>query len=108
VSDDLSEVVELEEAAAWRLRQLDAHPGDCQSAAAAALLQHLAEDLRGRPDLPGLTELHALCNWLAESDAVSDYAAATQAYRMRIGVDQHPADAQAYVRALLELARQAM
>ena len=105
---DLPEAIELEEAAAWRLRQVDANPDDRASAAAATLLQRLAGELRARPDLTLLIELHALCNWLGESDNISDFARAAQEYRERIGIDRHPANADAYLRALIELARQAM
>lgn len=106
--DDLQEVIELEEAAAWRLRLLDANPDDCVSAAAAVLLQRLADALRAQPDMALLTQLHALCNWLGESDNISDYAQAAQSYRSRIGVDTHPTSAEEYVRMLLRLAQQMM
>lgn len=108
MDDDLPEVIELEEAAAWRLRQLDADPADRDSARAAAALQQLADELRARPGMALLGELHALCNWLAESEAIGDYAELAQSYRARIGVDQHPADATAYLRALIEVAKQVM
>ena len=105
---DPPEVAELEEAAVWRLRRFDADPADRQSAAAAQSLQTLADGLRGMGNSPLLAELHALCNWLDESGNISDFAQAAHAYRTRIGVDRHPTDATAYLRALLELARQAM
>jgi hypothetical protein len=41
-----SEIDELEQTAAWRLRLLDANPDDTASAAAARLLETLAQDLR--------------------------------------------------------------
>jgi hypothetical protein len=99
------EAEELERAAEWRLRRVDADPGDEASAAAAILLQRLADDLRCR-DCPELwTELRAIGNWLAESDAISDYAELAQEYRMRIGVLEHPADGTDYLRALLAIAQ---
>jgi hypothetical protein len=106
--DDLQEVIELEEAATWRLRQIDANPDDRVSAAAATLLQRLADELRAQPDMALLTELHALCNWLGESDNISDFAQAAQVYRARLGIDAHPATAEEYVRMLLRLAQQMM
>jgi hypothetical protein len=106
--DDLQEVIELEEAAAWRLRQVDADPGDQVSAAAAALLQRLADELRAQPDMASLTELHALCNWLGESDNISDFAQAAQSYRARIGADEHPRSVEEYVGMLLRLAQRMM
>lgn len=106
--DDLPEVAELEAAAEWRLRQVDADPNDTRSAAAARQLQALADGLRALDNSPLLQELHALCNWLGELGNISDFAETAQAYRARIGLDRHPADAEAYLRALVDLAKQAM
>jgi hypothetical protein len=104
-NSDPPEVEELERTAAWRLRLVDADPADDASREAAAQLQALAEDLR-RPDLAPLwTELRALCNWLAESDAISDYAELAAEYRARIGVADLPKDGADYLRALLGIAR---
>ncbi len=103
---DPPEVEELEQAAAWRLRLVDADPADQTSRAAADRLQALADDLR-RPDLAPLwTELRSLCNWLAESDAISDYAELAAAYRTRIGATEMPRDGADYLRRLLALARE--
>jgi hypothetical protein len=106
--DELPEVADLEAAAEWRLRQVDADPSDTASAAAARRLQDLAEDLRRAGDGPLLRELHAICNWLAESDNISAFVLRAEAYRRRIGIDAHPADGAAYLQALLGLAREAM
>ncbi|HVZ09217.1 hypothetical protein [Rhodopila sp.] len=101
------EVEELERVAAWRLRLVDADPADRTSLAAAERLQALADQLR-RPD-PALqllwTELSAVGNWLAESDAISDFAELAAAYRAGIGVSDCPADAASYLRGLLQRAR---
>ena len=107
-ADDLPEVVELEAAAEWRLQRVDANAADAASAAAAHRLHALAEDLRRMGDSPLLRELHAICGWLAESDNITDFALHAQDYRRRIGVDAHPADGEAYLRALISLAQQAM
>ncbi len=99
------EIEELERTAAWRLRLVDADPADQASRMAAERLEMLARDLR-RDDLgPLWTELRALCNWLAESDAISDYAELAAGYRARIGVSDMPADAAGYLRGLLDIAR---
>ncbi|HEY0183171.1 MAG TPA: hypothetical protein VGC09_10225 [Rhodopila sp.] len=99
------EIDELEQAAAWRLRLVDADPDDRASAAAARLLEALAEDLR-RNDYTALwTELRSIGNWLGESDAISDYADLAADYRARIGVSDHPADGEAYLHGLLAIAR---
>jgi hypothetical protein len=100
-----AEIEELERAAAWRLRLVDANAGDVDSAAAARLLERLADDLR-RNDYADLwTELRSIDNWLGESDAISDYADLAAAYRVRIGISAHPADGAAYLRGLLAIAR---
>jgi hypothetical protein len=102
------EIEELERTAEWRLRLVDADPADQASAAAAALLQHLADDLRDlrRHDHASLwTELGSIGNWLAESDAISDYADLALDYRARIGVSENPADGADYLRRLLAIAQ---
>lgn len=102
---DLPEIDELQRAAAWRLRLVDADPTDTTSAAAAGLLEALAEDLQ-RNDHAGLwTELRSIGNWLGESDAISDYADLAADYRARIGVSEHPTDGAEYLRGLLAIAR---
>jgi hypothetical protein len=102
---DLPEVEELERTAEWRLRLVDADPNDQVSVAAAALLQHLADDLRHTPHQALWTELRSIGNWLGESDAISDYAELAQDYRLRIGASDHPADGADYLRGLLAIAR---
>lgn len=98
------EAEELERTAAWRLRLVDADPSDSASAAAATLLEALAEGLR-RNDYPAQwTELRSIGNWLGESDAISDYADLANDYRLRIGVTEHPADGAAYLEGLLAIA----
>jgi hypothetical protein len=99
------EIEELERTAAWRLRLVDADPSDTASAAAAALLEKLADDLRRNDYAPAWTELRSLGNWLSESDAISDYADLVAAYRAAIGVSVHPGDGAAYLLGLLAIAR---
>jgi hypothetical protein len=109
MSDSASaELEELERTAAWRLRLVDADPGDATSAAAARSLEALADDLR-RNDYAALwLELRSIGNWLGESDAISDYADLTADFRGRIGVTEHPADGAAYLSGLLAIARSLM
>ncbi|MGD0106220.1 MAG: hypothetical protein ABSC06_19590 [Rhodopila sp.] len=105
MTDEPPEIEELERAAAWRLRLVDADPDDTASAVAALLLEALAEDLR-RNDYASLwTELRSIGNWLAESDAISDFAELAADYRVRIGVSECPADGAAYLTGLLAIAR---
>jgi hypothetical protein len=103
---DPPEVEDLERAAEWRLRMVDRNPDDRQSAAAAALLEKLADELRALQDSPLYREYGAICNWLAESDDISDFAQLAHDYRLRIGVDAFPQTGEEYLRALLDLAKQ--
>jgi hypothetical protein len=98
------ELEELERAAAWRLRRVDADPDDAASAAAAVLLQRLAEDLRQNAYSALWTELRSIGHWLEESDAISDFADLAADFRTRIGSSEHPADGAAYLTRLLAIA----
>lgn len=100
-----SEIEELRRAADWRLRLVDADPNDANSAAAAALLESLADDLEANDYPAEWSELRSLCNWLGESDAISDYAELVVQYRSRIGVSERPQDGADYLRGLLAIAR---
>jgi hypothetical protein len=106
--DDPSEVAELEAAAEWRLRQVDADPNDASSAAAARQLQALADGLRGMRGSPLLNELRGLCGWLDESDNTTDFSLRAHEFRTRIGFDRQVDSAEDYLRALIELAKQAI
>ena len=106
--DDPPEVAELEAAAEWRLRQVDADPGDAQSAGAARQLRALADELRGMGGSPLMGELHALCGWLGESDNITDYAMRAHELRTRIGFGGQVGSAEEYIRMLIELAKEAM
>jgi alpha-beta hydrolase superfamily lysophospholipase len=99
------EIEELERAADWRLRLIDADPGDEASATAARRLQHLADDLRHNDYAALWTELRSIGNWLAESDAISDYADLAMDFRTQIGTSKNPADGADYLRALLAIAQ---
>jgi hypothetical protein len=103
---DPPEVADLEAAAEWRLRKVDASPCDRQSASAARRLQKLAEDLRHSLASPLYREYGAICNWLAESDDISDFTQLAHDYRLRIGIDAFPETGEDYLSALLQLARQ--
>jgi hypothetical protein len=105
MTPDHPEIEELERAAAWRLRRVDADPTDQVSARAAALLQRLADDLRRNDYAPLWTELRSIGNWHAESDTISDYADLAFDYRTRIGTSDHPADGAGYLRGLLAIAQ---
>ena len=66
MDEDLFEVEELERAAAWRLRKVDADPTDAVSREAAARLEMLAEEVRRLRGSPLFREYVAVCNWLGE------------------------------------------
>jgi hypothetical protein len=105
MSEERPEVEELERTAAWRLRLVDADPDDTASAAAAALLDALAGDLRRNDYTELWTELRSIGNWLGESDGISDYADLAADYRIRIGISDHPATGADYLLGLLAIAR---
>jgi hypothetical protein len=105
MADDPIEAEELERAADWRVRKLGDDPRDAQSAAAVRLLQKLADDLRGLRGSPAYTEYLAILNWLGEFDVTEEFAERANAYRSRIGVEHFPENGEAYLRALIALAR---
>jgi hypothetical protein len=102
---DLPEAVELERAADWRIKKLGENPADTESAAAAKLLQGLADDLRRLRGSPAYTEYQAICGWLDEFDGMAELAEYAHDYRMRIGADHFPASGEEYLRVLIGLAK---
>ena len=102
---DLLEVAELERAADWRIKKLGENPDDAESAAAAKLLQQLADDLRGLAASAAYKEYQAICGWLDEFDGMAELAEYAQDYRVRIGVDRFPPSGEAYLRVLIGFAK---
>jgi hypothetical protein len=105
MTDDSIEAIELERAADWRIKKLGEDPSDRQSAAAAELLQNLADDVRRQPGSSAYVEDLAILNWLGEFDVMDDFAERANDYRARIGVDHFPLNGDAYLRALIALAK---
>jgi len=105
--DDLFEVEELQRTAEWRLRKADDDPGDQKSVVAARQLEKLAEDIRRLRGSPLFQEYLAICNWFGESDGIADFSLLANDYRARIGADRWAEDGEAYLRALIDLAKQA-
>ena len=101
----MEEAEELERAAEWRMRKVDADPSDAISREAAALLERLAGDVRRLPGSEVFREYLAICNWLSESDGIVDFMDMANDYRARIGVDRMPESGEAYLRALIDLAK---
>ncbi len=106
MDEDLPEVIELERVADWRLRKVDANPSDEQSAKAAGQLRKLANDLRHAPNAKLLEEYRCVCNWLTESDGISDFVFLAQDYREMIAFGEWPENGDDYLRALIEKAQQ--
>ncbi|MGE0259319.1 MAG: hypothetical protein AB7H71_13705 [Alphaproteobacteria bacterium] len=107
MTNDPIEVQELERAADWRIWKLGADPTDRESAAAAELLQKLADQVRGLGGSPVHVEYLAILNWIGEFDMMEEFAARAHEYRSRIGVEHFPEDGDAYLRALIAMARDA-
>jgi len=103
--NDPVEALDLERVADWRIKKLGEDPSDQHSAAAAKLLQELADDVRGLPGAPVYVEYLAILNWLGEFDVMDDFAERAHEYRARIGVDHFPRTGEDYLRALIELAK---
>jgi hypothetical protein len=103
--DDPIEAIELERAADRRIRKLGENPADAESARAADLLYRLADDVRRLRGSPAYTEYLAILNWLGEFDVVEEFAERAAAYRAAIGVLHFPDDGEAYLRALIALAK---
>jgi hypothetical protein len=59
----------------------------------------------GETGSPLFREYLAICNWLGESGEIADFMDMANDYRARIGVDRAPADGEAYLRALIDLAK---
>lgn len=104
--DDEPEVSELERVAEWRQRKVDAKTSDAQSAKAARQLQKLANDLRAAPNAKLLEEYRCVCNWLSESDGISDFVLRAQDYREMIGFGEWAETGDDYLRALIGLAQE--
>jgi hypothetical protein len=103
---DQPEVAALEAAAERCLQRVDADPADRRSAAAAQRLHALAQDLRELAGSPLFAEYHAICGWLDEFEGTADFQYLAHEYRNGIGTAHDPADGEAYLRALIALARQ--
>ncbi|MSP02343.1 MAG: hypothetical protein EXR07_15025 [Acetobacteraceae bacterium] len=101
MDEETPEILELEHAAEWRERKADA-----QSAKAARQLRKLADDLRREPNAKLLDELHCVCNWLSESDGISDFMLRAQDYREMFGFGEWAATGDDYLRALIGMAQE--
>jgi len=105
-ADDLAEAAELERTADWRIKRVGEDPADAGSAAAARLLQRLADDVRRLEGSPAYVEYQAILNWLGEFDVIEEFALRAHEYRLGIGVGHRPENGEAYLRALVALAKE--
>lgn len=105
---DPTEVEELERAAEWRLRKVDANPADTQSAKAAAQLQKLAGELRALQGTPLFAEYQCMCNWLGESDGLSELALRREDFRTMLGFGTWADSGEAYLKALIGMAQETL
>ena len=103
---DLAEAVELEGTADWRTKKLGEDPDDGESAAAAKLLQRLADEVRALAGSAIYREYQAICGRLEEFDGMAELAEYAQAYRAQIGVDQVAANGEEYLRVLIGFAKE--
>jgi hypothetical protein len=103
--NDPIEALDLERVADWRIKKLGENPSERLYAAAAKLLQTLADDVRRLPGSPAYVEYLAILNWLGEFDVMDDFAERANEYRTRIGVDRFPQNGDDYLRALIALAK---
>lgn len=106
MDEELPEIGELERVAEWRLRKVDATPSDAQSTRAAHQLQKLADELRRGVDAKLLEEYRCVCNWLSESDGISDFQLRARDYREMIGFGEWAESGDDYLRALIALAQE--
>jgi hypothetical protein len=104
--DDMPEAVELEKAAEWRLRKVDADPSDERSAIAARQLQKLADELRTLRGSALYAEYQCMCNWLSESDGLSDLVLRREDFRTMLGFGTWAESGDGYLRALVEMAKE--
>ena len=106
MDEDFQEAEELEKVADWRLRKVDANPADEASAKAARQLHKLAGDLRAGVDAKLLDEYHCICNWLSESDGISDFVSRAQDWREMVGFGEWAETGEDYLRTLIGLAQE--
>jgi hypothetical protein len=101
----IEEADELERAAEWRMRKVDAEPDDAVSRDAAALLERLAAEVRALAGSAVARQYGAICNWLGESGEIADFMDMVGDRRARIGVDWMPEDGASYLQSLVALAK---
>ncbi len=95
------DIAELERTAEWRSRK-----DGTRSVKAAGQLRKLADDLRRGADAKLVDELQCVCNWLSESDGISDFQLRARDYREMIGFGEWAETGDDYVRTLIGLAQE--
>jgi len=100
------EAIDLERAAEWRIKKFGENPADAESGEAVKLLQKLADEVRRLRGAAVYIEYLAILNWLGEFDVMEDFADRALQYRMQIGADRFPETGEAYLKALIALAKE--
>src|SRR3954447_3898449 len=103
---DLPEAAAPERAAESRLGKARGEPSAQPSAAAARQLQKLADELRSLRGSPLYAEYQCMCNWLSESDGLSDLALRAEDFRLMLGFGTWAENGEGYLRALVEMAKE--
>jgi hypothetical protein len=69
-------------------------------------LQFQFQNCNSKPQKLLLEEYRCVCNWLSESDGISDFVLRAQDYREMIGFGEWAETGDDYVRALIGLAQE--
>jgi len=103
---DPPEVTDLVRAAEWRERKVDTDPADERSARAARQLRKLAAELRPLGDSKLFAEYACVCNWLSESDGLSELQMRAHDFRTMLGFGEWAETGEDYLRALMAMAQE--
>ena len=106
MEDDIPEVMRTRTGRGVASAQSRRQASDEQSAKAARQLQKLADDLRRAPNAKLLEEYRCVCNWLSESDGISDFVLRAQDYREMIAFGEWAETGDDYLRALIGMAQE--
>ena len=77
-----------------------------RSATAAAQLRKIAGELRLLQDTPLFVEYRCMCNWLGESDGLTELALRREDFRTMFGFGVWAGSGEGYLRALIEMAKE--
>ena len=101
----MEEAAALQHAAEWRLRKVDADPSDATSRAAAALLEKNWRTTSACSEHRRCSASNGDLQLARRVGEIADFMDMANDYRARIGVDRSPENGEAYLRALIDLAK---